>query len=33
MEEWYKVNPDFNESNLNEIERANVNLIKKYEER
>ena len=33
LEEWYKVNPDFNESNLNEIERANVNLIKKYEEK
>lgn len=33
QQNWYKVNSDFKESDFNEIERANINLIKKYEER
>ena len=30
---WYKINPNFTEKDFNEIEKANINLIKKYEER
>lgn len=32
-EHWYKINPNFTEKDFNEIEKANINLIKKYEER
>ena len=32
-EHWYKINPKFTEKDFNEIEKANINLIKKYEER
>ena len=28
---WYKINPNFSENDFNEIERANITLIKKYE--
>ena len=32
-EVWYKINPNFSENDFNEIERANITLIKKYEEK
>ena len=30
-QEWYKVNPDFKESDFSEIERSNIELIKRFE--